>query len=128
MSTASVPTWKRGDTDPPYTAFLQQAGAASVLPLTAASTVELIAKNTGASLSGTPTSVRITGAMTIASAAQGMVQYVFGPSDLILADAYNVEYEITWSNGTIRTVPGDSYDTFWVIADLEGDPLASDPV
>jgi hypothetical protein len=128
MSTASVPTWKRGDTDPPYTAFLQQANAASVLPLTAASSVEFVAQNTGASLLGVASSLRIKGTMTIASAAQGMVQYVFGASDLILADAYNVEYEITWQNGTTRTVPGDSYDTFWVIADLEGDPLASDPI
>jgi len=128
MSTGSVPTWKRGDTDPPYTAFLLQAAGASVLPLTAASTVEFVALNTGASLGGAPTSLRIKGAMTIPSPPQGMVQYVFGQSDLILADAYNVEYEITWSNGTVRTVPGDSYDIFYVIADLEGDPLASDPV
>lgn len=99
-----------------------------MLPLTNASSVEFIAQNTGASLGGVATSLRIKGAMTIASAAQGMVQYTFGASDLILADAYNAEYEITWQNGTTRTVPGDSYDTFWVIADLEGDPLASDPV
>jgi hypothetical protein len=121
MSTGSVPTWKRFDTDPPYAAFLQQAAGQSVLPLTTASQVELIAHNTGASttINGVATQVTIRGVMTIASAVQGYVSYAWGSSDLAVADAYNAEYEISWQNGTSRTVPNDSYDTFYVIADLE---------
>ena len=121
MSTGSVPTWKRWDTDPPYAAFLQQAGAASVLPLSTATQVELIAHNTGASttINGVATQVLIRGIMTIASAVQGYVSYAWAGSDLAVADVYNAEYEITWQNGTTRTVPNDSYDTFYVIADLE---------
>jgi hypothetical protein len=121
MSTGSVPTWKRFDTDPPYAAFLQQAAGASVLPLTTASTVKLIAKNTGASttINGVATQILLTGQMVIASSAQGYVTYTWGASDLAVADVYNVEYEIGWQNGTKRTVPNDSYDQFQVIADLE---------
>lgn len=121
---ASPPTWKVGDTWPPYSAFLQQAGGASVLSLSAASSVEFLAKNSG----NTATSILIRGQMTVASAAQGYVTYTFGASDLILADTYNVEYEILWQAGGIETVPNDSYDSFTVLKDLEGDPLASDPV
>jgi hypothetical protein len=121
---ASPPTWKTGDTGPKYSAFLQQAGGASVLSLSAASSVEFIAKNSG----NTATSVRIKGTMTIASAAQGYVTYAWGASDLIFADTYNAEYEINWQDGTTETVPNDSFDTFTVLADLEGDPLGSDPV
>lgn len=116
---ASPPTWKRGDTYPPYAATLQQAGGASVLPLTAASQVELIAKNTGASTTS-PTSVLIRGIMSIASPALGYVTYSWGASDLILSDVYNVEYEISWSAGGTENVPNDSYDTFAVFPDLEG--------
>jgi hypothetical protein len=120
MSTGSAPVWKRYDTGPPYQAFLQQAGGASTLPLGTASQVEFLAKNTGASTPNVATSVLIHGTMSIASAVQGYVTYAWGASDLILADVYNAEYEITWQDGTTETVPNDSYDTFAVIADLEG--------
>lgn len=117
MSTASVPTWKRWDTDPPYTAFLQQAGAASVLPLSTATQVEFIAHNTGASTGGSQIIIR--GPMSIASAVQGLVTYAFGASDLAVSDTYLVEYQIYWQNGTTRTVPNDSFDTFIVFPDLD---------
>jgi hypothetical protein len=117
---ASAPSWKRFDTYPPYQAFLQQAAGASVLALTAASSVEFIAKNTNASTGNNPTSLVIHGTMTIASAAQGLVSYAWGASDLIVADTYNAEYEITWQAGGIETVPNDSFDLFYCVADLEG--------
>lgn len=122
MSAASAPTWKRFDTYPPYQAFLQQAAGASVLSLATASQVEFIAKNTNASTGSNPTSLVIHGTMTIASAAQGLVSYMWGASDLIVADVYQAEYEITWSAAPpvqVETVPNDSYDTFYVVADLE---------
>lgn len=112
---ASPPSWKRWDTYPPYAAFLQQAGGASVIALTAASQVKLIMKNTV----NTATSVVVTGVMTIASAAQGYVTYNWASTDLSWADTYNVEYEIAWQAGGIETVPNDAYDQIVVIADLE---------
>lgn len=119
---ASPPTWKRGDTYPPYSALLQQAGGASVISLATASTVTLYAQTTGGA-----TSVTIKGLMTIASAAQGYVTYNWGASDLILAGNYNVEYEILWQSGGTETVPNDSYDQFVVFADLAGDPFDTGP-
>lgn len=119
---ASPPTWKRFDTFPPYVAFLQQAAGASVINLTNASSVEFIAHNTGASTTfgGVPTQILIHGNMVIASAAQGMVQYNWGTSDTAVADVYLSEYEITWNGGQgTETVPNDSYDLFWILADLE---------
>lgn len=124
---ASPPSWKRGDTWPPYSAFLQQAGGASTLSLAAASSVLFLAKNTGTTQGANATSLVIKGQMAIASAAQGYVTYTFGASDLILADTYNVEYEITWQAGGTETVPNDSWDQFVVVADLEGDPLDLGP-
>lgn len=121
MATGSQPVWKRFDTAPAYAAFLQQAGGASILPLTVASSVKLIAHNTGASttINGVASQILIRGTMTIASAAQGYVTYAWGASDLAIADVYNVEYEIAWQDGTIETVPNDSFDRFDVYPDLE---------
>jgi hypothetical protein len=123
---ASPPTWKRNDTYPPYTAFLQQAGGASVVSLVTASAVEFIAHNTGASttINGVPSQVLVRGYMTIASPAQGMVQYAWGASDTVVADIYQSEYEITWNSasqamGGVETIPNDSYDLFWILSDLE---------
>jgi len=110
----SVPTWKRWDTYPPYEAYLQQAGGASVLALTAASSVRFVAKNTV----NTATTVLITGDMAIASAANGYVTYAWGGSDLSWADTYNVEYRIHWQTGGYERVPNDSYDQFIVDPDL----------
>ena len=112
----SAPSWKRFDTYPPYEAYLQQAGGQSSLPLTAASSVLFIAKNSG----NTATSVLIKGPMTIASTTNGYVTYAWGASDLVLADTFNVEYEIHWQAGGYETVPNDSYDSFTCVADLDG--------
>jgi len=111
---ASTPTWSRWDTYPPYQAFLQQAGGASVLDLTAASSVRFIAKNT----INTATTVVISGDMTIASAQQGFVTYAWGGSDLSWADTYDVQYRIHWQAGGYERVPNDSYDQFIVFPDL----------
>lgn len=116
---ASPPTWKRHDTYPPYQAFLEQAGGASVIPLGAASQVKLILQTTGKQQVGTPTAAVITGIMSIASAAQGYVTYNWATNDLAIADLYNAEYEIAWSAGGIETVPNDAYDQIVVVADLE---------
>lgn len=98
-----------------------------MLSLAAASSVLFLAKNTGTTQGAGATSLVIKGPMTIASAVQGYVTYTFGASDLILADTYNVEYEILWQAGGTETVPNDSYDTFTVVADLEGDPFDTGP-
>jgi len=93
---------------------LQQAGGASVLDLTAASSVRFIAKNT----INTATTVVISGDMTIASAQQGFVTYAWGGSDLSWADTYDVQYRIHWQAGGYERVPNDSYDQFIVFPDL----------
>lgn len=112
---ASPPTWKTGDTYPPLTATLQQAAGASVIPLTGASSVKLIAKSTTAQ-----PAVVLTGMMSIASAAGGYVTYSWGPSDTWIADTYNAEFEILWQAGGTETVPNDSYDQFVFKASLDG--------
>jgi hypothetical protein len=115
MALPDPPTWKRWDTYPPYQAFLQQAAGASVIDLTTASSVTLLAVNTV----NTATTVLIRGKMTVASAVMGYVTYTWGGSDLSWADTYNAEYEILWQAGGKETVPNDHYDQFTVMADLE---------
>lgn len=102
-------TLKQHDTWPPIQATLRDA--AGPINLTTATTVKLLLKT----ITG---SVSVVGTCTVVNASGGVVSYSWIPADTATANSYNGEFEITWSDGKLTTVPNDSYFTVEVKADL----------
>lgn len=57
--------------------------------------------------------------MTITDAVNGTVQYAWQAGDTDTAGDYDVEFEITWNDGGVETVPNDSYLTVRIVDDLD---------
>jgi hypothetical protein len=101
-------TIKRYDTAPPLTASLAVNG--QPLDLTNATSVKLIMKSAGA---------LVTGTCTIVDAVDGGIKYVWAGGDTAVSGTYQVEFQVTWNDGTKQTLPNDSYDTVTVMDDLD---------
>lgn len=102
-------TLKQHDTWPPLDATLEDA--AGPINLTTAASVKLILK--------TPSgSTTITGTCSIVSAVAGTVRYLWQTSDTASVNTFNAEFEITWNDGKIETVPNSGYFEVSVVADL----------
>src|SRR5690242_16797404 len=100
---------KRGDTRPKLVRNLQQTvdGVVSNIDLTMATSVRLILKaQTGSATGG--------GACTITDAVNGEVTYTWASADTATVTLWNAEWEITWNDSGIETVPSDSYITIQV--------------
>lgn len=108
---------KSGDTRPAYLTDLTDdfgdPGAAPI-DLTLATEVNFLMR-----LHGSTGSPEIRSPMTIADAVNGTVQYAWQAGDTDTPGDYDVEFEITWSDGGIETVPNDSYNTVRVVDDLD---------
>lgn len=100
---------KQDDTWPAINATLSDANGP--INLTTATTVKILLKPTGG---GT----LIQGTCTIVNAAAGTVRYQWVTGDTVAAGTYNGEFEITWADGKIGTVPNEGYFTVEIIADL----------
>lgn len=100
-------TIKQHDTYPPLTAALKTSGVA--IDLTTATAVKVILKGA---------TVTVTGTCTVTGASTGAVSYQWVTGDTAVADTYNGEFEVTWSDGKIETIPNDSYFTVVIKADL----------
>lgn len=105
---------KRGDSWPPLDATLSDQDGP--INLTTASSVKLLFKT----LTGSTTYTRT---CTIISAAAGQVRYAWtladaatGPTSVV--NSFNLEWEITWSDSTITTVPNVGYKQLSVTQDL----------
>jgi hypothetical protein len=109
-------TAKQHDTAPAYVADLaDDFGLVSEAPinLTSATSVRFLMRKNGQT--GTP---KVSSVMTVTDAANGRVQHNWGTADLDTVGTYDVEFEITWTDGTIETVPNDTYLTINVVDDL----------
>jgi hypothetical protein len=109
-------TMKRGDTRPKIVRQLMQTvnGVETIITLTAATQVKFLLKDPGSSATGG-------GVCSITNAAQGEVTYTPVGSDTSVTRTWQFEYEITWNDGGIETVPnGDPVDyyTLEIKADL----------
>lgn len=109
-------TIKQSDTRPVYAVQLvdQSTGVNVAINLSTATTVLFKMRKTGTT--GAP---QISSAMTITDAVNGKVQYTFGPTDLATAGSYDVEFEITWNDGGVETVPNSTVLNITVIDDLD---------
>lgn len=102
-------TIKQHDTWPPIEATLSDD--VGPMDLTGA-TVKLLLKSAGA---GT---TLVEGVCEIVSAAGGTVKYEWDPADTASVNTFSGEFEITWANSTITTVPNDGYFSVEIKADL----------
>lgn len=111
-------TIKANDTRPAIEITLQRQGVAAGLASTAAtpfiaSLVKLLGK------SQTVPAHTFVGTMSIASAAGGLVRYTWLAADTQYgAEVFDMECEVTWSDGGKETFPEDTYLTLDVKADL----------
>lgn len=60
----------------------------------------------------------IDGICNVTNASVGELIYTWVTGDTQYTGDYEVEFEITWNDGTIETVPNDSYGTLVIVADL----------
>lgn len=99
-------TIKKGDTARALTATLTLNGSA--IDLTGA-TVVLVWK-----LNGTVSRK----SATIEDATAGSVSYTLQSADVATAGTVKLEWEVTFSDATVLTVPSESYETLVIEADL----------
>lgn len=107
-------TIKQNDTRPKVDRTLTETinGSTTVLNLSNASGVKLIARFSGSN------TAKINASAAIASANGGVVRYTFLAADTDTVGALQAEYEITWNDGGIETVPNDGYWSIEVVDDL----------
>jgi hypothetical protein len=106
---ASDYTLKQNDTWPPLVATLSDI--AGPLDLTDADTIRLILRSRALVITTAPVEI-------VDPASSGQVTYTFTTADTRVAGDYSLEFEITWNNGGIETVPNDSYLTITIVEDL----------
>lgn len=111
---------KQGDTRPKYVVALKdnfgQPGEAPI-DLTTATSVKMKMRKTGTT--GAP---KINATCALTTPAQGVVTYTWATGDTDTPATYDVEFEITWADTGIETVPngsGADYLTVDVIDDLD---------
>jgi hypothetical protein len=108
---------KQHDTSPAYVYDMQDGvdgESPTAIDLTDATGV--VFKMRLADTTGAP---QVEGAMEITTAASGRVTYEWEAGDTDTVGTYDVEYEITWTDGTTETVPNNSYDSVIVYDDLD---------
>lgn len=107
-------TIKQNDTRPKADRTLTETinGTTAVLNLTTASGVKLIARFTGSLIA------KINASAAIASANGGVVRYTFLAADTDTVGMLSGEYEITWNDAGVETVPNDGYFSIEVVDDL----------
>lgn len=103
-------TIKQGDTKPEIRATLKDANGTAINLTGATVRFHLSAK-----VSGT---VKVDSPATVISASEGIVQYAWSTGDTDTAGVYNAEWEITFSDGSVQTVPNDGYDEVLIKAQL----------
>lgn len=92
---------KKGDTRPALAATLKDNDVA--IDLTNATSVLLLAKRT-TSQAGTPD---ISGTCTFVNRPAGQISYTWAAGNTSIVGIYNLEFQITWNDGGVETVPND---------------------
>jgi hypothetical protein len=103
-------TMKQNDTWPPLPATLQDANGP--INLTTATSVRLILVPTGGG------AAIVDDPVTIVSAAAGTVRYTWVTGDTATIGTFKGEFEITWNDGKIGTVPNEGYFVVEILDDL----------
>ena len=100
---------KQNDTAPPYTATLKDADGVAV-NISGATLLFLMRKKGG--------SVKVNAAADIVSAVLGTISYTWAADDLDTVGEFEVEIQVTFSGGTVRTFPSDGYNRIIITDDI----------
>lgn len=107
---------KQGDTRPAYTAqLLDRYGLPGQVPLDLTNATQVLFKMRERGSTG----LVVDTAMTITNPTSGIVQHVWDANDTRNVGLFDVEFEITWTDGGIETVPNGSYLSVEVVDDLD---------
>jgi hypothetical protein len=101
---------KKGDRRPRYRVSLTVGG--SPVDLTGATGVRFIMKTSPAAGSAT-----VDAAATVVTAASGIVEYAWGPTDTTTSGIYVIEFEVNWA-GEKQTFPSVGYFDCTIADDL----------
>lgn len=106
-------TMKQNDTRQPLVRNLRQTvdGVAGVIALTTASKVDLHFRPANAAY-------KVSGTCLIASAAGGVVQHNWIVTETATVGLFDAEFEITWNDGGVETVPNDGYFSIEFVDDI----------
>ena len=111
-------TIKRNDTRPRLVATLiQDFGTADEGPvdLTTAASVKFLMRAANAAAGSEP---KVNAAAAISDADAGIVTYTWAVGDTDTEGAFEGEFQITWSDDGVETIPHDSYITIQIVDDL----------
>lgn len=109
-------TIKQNDTRPRLVAnLLQNFGQTdeAAIVLSTATSVRLLMRERGV---GSPATVE--GVCSITDADTGEVTYTWAAGDTASSGTYDLEFEITWADGGVETVPSSGYETVVIEDDL----------
>lgn len=111
-------TLKQHDTRPVYIAALvtdPEDPSPMPIDLTDATSVKILMRRQGSTDDDGPS---VDAAMTVEDAVGGIVSYAWDAADTSATGIFDVEFEITWSDGGIETIPNESYKTVEIKDDL----------
>jgi len=104
-----IKTIKQGDTYPPLKALLQMDNGEGIKILGATVNLIIVDENDVELLNKS---------VTIIDGTTGEVEYKWLPSDTATVGEFRGEFEITWTDGSIVTVPNDSYFIINIVKEL----------
>jgi hypothetical protein len=108
---------KQHDTLPDYVVTLLDSNG-NPIDLSTVASVQFLMRPTGTQ--GTPT---VNEAMEIVGdPTEGSCQYSWQGGDTDASGVYDVEYELTFNNGKVLTIPTDKYDALTVYDDIGDTP------
>lgn len=107
--------FKRGDTVPVTATLYADDAETTPLDLTNATAVTFHMA-IQALEPGTP---KVEAACTITDAVNGRVSYAPAAGDTDTAGTYLAEFEVTWNDGTVQTLPRKGYLTIDITEDLD---------
>ena len=113
---------KQNDTRPTYIVqLMENVGLPGEGPvnLTSASSVQFIMRLKSDSEDDPP---QINEGAVIEDAATGVVSYEWQPADTAAVGEYNVEFEVTWSDGGVETIPNEGFNEISIAYDLGDTP------
>ncbi len=90
----------------------------AAVDLSAASGVKFIMRLSTANAGSAPD---VEAAADITSASTGVVTYTWATGDTATPGVYEGEFQITWEDGGVETIPNEDYITVTVVDDLNND-------
>jgi hypothetical protein len=108
---------KQNDTRPAYVATLKEDVGTedeAAVDLTNADTIRFLAR-----LSSETGVLNIDGVADIDDAVNGVISYTWAEGDTALAGDYDVEIEVTWTDGGVETFPNEGYASMTITDDLD---------